>query len=218
MQTETLRMLKESVQQYDSRAAAILAQRAMEEGIDPLKAFAVLTDTIREIGEGFGRGEYWLPDLVGAADAMQAATPIIETTLKKTGARRESLGVVIIGTVFGDIHTIGKSMVVTVMTAEGFEVHDLGINVPAHKFVEAVREYNPQILAMSALLTSTAPETKKVIKALKAEGLRDSLKIMVGGGAITESYAMSIGADGYDPTAPGAVSVARSLLGIREDR
>ncbi|MCK4723759.1 MAG: cobalamin-dependent protein, partial [Dehalococcoidia bacterium] len=108
--------------------------------------------------------------------------------------------------------TIGKTMVATLLTAEGFAVEDLGINVTAEQFVEGVRKYEPDILAMSALMTMTAPEQKKVIETLKNQDLRDKVKIMVGGGAITQEFADSIGADGYDPTAPGAAKLARKLV------
>jgi len=215
MEAEVLQQLRKAILDYNSEAAAQWAKHAVEEGIEPLVALGALTDAIREVGDGFGRGDLWLPDLVGAADAMQAAMPTIEDAFQKSGTRR---GVPGCGgyraRVFGDIHTIGKSMVATMLTAEGFEVHDLGINVPVAKFVEAVKSYKPQVLAMSALLTTTAPEAKKVVDALKEEGLREGVKVMVGGGAITEGFAKSVGADGYDPTAPGAVGVARMLLGI----
>ena len=214
MEAEILKTLKQAVLTYDAEAAERLARKAMEEGIDPLKALAAMTEAIKEVGDGFGRGDLWLPDLTGAATAMERALPVVEEAIKSSGKARNSLGVVVIGTVFGDIHTIGKGMVGTMLTAEGFEVHDLGINVPAERFVEAVKEYQPDILAMSALLTTTAPEAMKVIDVLKREGVRDKFKVMVGGGAITESFARTIGADGYDPTAPGAVDVAKTLLNI----
>jgi len=150
--------------------------------------------------------------LVGAADAMSAATPIIDEEIARVGAKKESLGSAVIGTVYGDIHTIGKTMVATLLTAEGFAVEDLGINVTAEQFVEGVRKYEPDILAMSALMTMTAPEQRKIIETLKNQGLRDKVKIMVGGGAITQEFADSIGADGYDPTAPGAAKLARKLV------
>ncbi|MFW6056774.1 MAG: cobalamin-dependent protein, partial [Chloroflexota bacterium] len=158
-------------------------------------------------------GDMFLPDLVGAADAMTAATPVIEEEIKRTGAERQSTGTVVIGTVYGDIHTIGKTMVATLLQAEGFTVYDAGINVTAEQFVESVRTQKPDILAMSALMTMTAPEQRKVIETLQSEGLRDSVKIMVGGGAITQEFADTIGADGYDPTAPGAAKLARKLVG-----
>ena len=213
MDTEIIEGLKKAIKEYDTEKAANLAKRAVEEKLDPLKVLNAMTVAIREVGDAFGRGELLLPYLVGAADALQAAMPIIEEEIKRTGAKRESLGTVVAGTVFGDIHSIGKTMVCTLLTAEGFKVHDLGVNIKAEQFVEAIDKYNADILAMSALMTMTAPEQKKVIEHLKKEGLRDKVKIMVGGGAITEDFAREIGADGYDPTAPGAVKLARKLIG-----
>ena len=119
----------------------------------------------------------------------------------------------VIGTVFGDIHNIGKDMVCTLLIAQGFEVHDLGVNVPAEKFITAINEHNANILALSALLTTTASEQRKIIDHLNKSGVRKNVKIMVGGGAITSSFADDIGADGYEPTAPGAVTLARRLVG-----
>lgn len=213
MDNEIIEGLRKAIKEYDNEKAENLAKRAVEEKLDPLRVLDAMTVAIREVGDAFGRGDLWLPDLVGAADAMQAAMPIIEEEIKRTGAKRESLGTVVAGTVFGDIHSIGKTMVCTLLTAEGFKVHDLGVNIKAEEFLQASRNYNADILAMSALMTMTAPEQKKVIEQLKKEGLRDKIKIMVGGGAITEEFAKEIGADGYDPTAPGAVKLARKLIG-----
>ena len=147
----------------------------MEEKINPLKALDAMTEAIRQVGDAFGRGELWLPDLVGAADAMQAATPIIEEEIKRTGSKREALGSVVAGTVFSDIHSIGKTMVCTLLTAEGFEMHDLGANIKAEEFLDAIEKYKADILTMSALLTMTAPEQRKVISALKEKGIRDKV-------------------------------------------
>jgi len=213
MSTDVLENLKKAIVEYDSEEAANWARRAIQEKIDPVKTLAAMTAAIRQVGDGFGKGELWLPDLVGAADAMTSATPIIEEEMKRRGTTRESLGIVVIGTVYGDIHTIGKTMVATLLTAEGFVVNDLGINVTSERFVEGIKKYKADILAMSALMTMTAPEQRKVIETLKKEELRDKVKIMVGGGAITQEFANSIGADGYDPTAPGAVKLARRLIG-----
>lgn len=213
MNAEILENLKKTIIEYDSEGAASWARKAVQEKIDPVKALDTMTAAIKQVGDGFARGELWLPDLVGAADAMTSATPIIEEEIKRRGTKRESLGTVVIGTVYGDIHSIGKTMVAALLTADGFVVNDLGINVTAENFVEGVKRYRPDILAMSALMTMTAPEQKKVIATLKKEGLRDKVKIMVGGGAITQEFADSIGADGYDPTAPGAVKLARRLIG-----
>ena len=213
MTVETLENLKRAVIECDAEAAASWARKAVEAKIDPIKAADALTEAIRQVGDRFGRGELWLPDLVGAADAMQAAMPILEEELKRIDAKRETLGIVVAGTVFGDIHSIGKSMVCTLLTAGGFEVHDLGVNIKAEEFLEAVEKYQADVLAMSALLTTTVIEQRKVIDALRAKGIREKVKVMVGGGAITAEFARSIGADGYDPTAPGAVELARRLVG-----
>jgi corrinoid protein of di/trimethylamine methyltransferase len=213
MGVEVLEDLKKAVIGYDREAAANFARKAVGEKIDPLKVLDAMTVAIRQVGDGFGKGELFLPELVAAAAAMAAAAPIIEEEINRVDARRESLGTVVIGTVYGDIHTIGKTMVATLLTADGFVVNDLGINVSAEGFVSGIKRYKADTLAMSALMTTTAPEQRKVIETLKREGLRDKVKIMVGGGAITQEFADSIGADGYDPTAPGAVKLARRLAG-----
>lgn len=212
MSTEILDNLAKAVQEFDQEGAANWAQQAMDGGEDPLVALKTLTVTIREIGDAFGRGECFLPELVGAADAMQSAMPIIEAVIKEQGKERESAGKVVVGTVAGDIHNIGKTILCTLLTADGFEVIDLGIDVPMQKFLTVVKEEKPDLLAMSALLTITAQEQKNVIEALMREEIRDEVKIMVGGGAISEQFAEKIGADGYDPTAPGGVTLARRLL------
>jgi len=212
MEEEILTNLAKAVKEYDAAGAESWARKAMEGGIEPLKALDALTEAIRGVGDAFGAGECFLPELVAAAEAMQAAMPIVEDVIKERGQTRESVGKVVVGTVFGDIHTIGKTMLCTLLTADGFEVIDLGINVPQEKFVETVREEKPDILAMSALLTITAQEMKNVIEALNAEGIRSGVKVIVGGGAISDHFAKSIGADGYDPTAPGGVKLARKLL------
>jgi methanogenic corrinoid protein MtbC1 len=213
MSTEILGELSKAIMTYDRVESERCARELVQKKMDPLKALEVMTEAIRNVGDGFGRGELWLPDLVGAAAAMEAATPIIEEEIKRVGATRESLGSVVIGTVFGDIHTIGKTMVATLLTAAGFAVVDMGINVTADSFLEGITKHNADILAMSALMTTTAPEQRKVIEILVKEGVRDKIKIMVGGGAITQAFANSIGADGYDPTAPGAVTLAMRLMG-----
>jgi corrinoid protein of di/trimethylamine methyltransferase len=215
MTVEILENLKRAIKEYDSQSAASLARKIAQEKVDPVKALDAMTEAIKQVGDAFGRGELWLPDLVGASEAMTSATPIIEEEIKKVGAKRRVLGNVVIGTVCGDIHSIGKSMVATLLTANGFAVIDLGINVSAESFIKAVEKYKPDILGMSALLTTTAIEQKKVIEALEKKGLRDKVKVMVGGGAVTQEFADSIGADGYSPTAPGAAELAGSLVGSK---
>ena len=213
MDSNILSKLAEAVKTYDTVGATEWSTMAMDEGIDPREALDALTEAIREVGDAFGVGEIFLPELVSAADAMQAALPIIETKLQETGGKRSSVGKVVAGTVAGDIHNIGKSMLCTLLTADGFEVIDLGIDVPTPQFVRAVKEHQPDIVALSALLTITAMEQRSVIDALKEAGIRDTVQVIVGGGAISDEFAASIGANGYDPTAPGGVTLCRKLLG-----
>ena len=213
MASETLEGLKRAITEYDAQAAARYAQQAVTEAVDPVEAFAAMTAVIKEIGDRFEAGECWLPDLIGASTAMQAATPILEAELMRTGGEKESLGTVVAGTVKGDIHSIGIEMVCTLLLAAGFDVHNLGIDVQAQKFVDAVKEKKADIVALSALLTVTSAEDKKVIDLLVDQGLRKQVKVMVGGGAITSDFAEKIGADGYEATAPGAVELAKRFVG-----
>ena len=212
MDTEVFENLKKAILEYDKDLAANSAREVVEQKIDTLKAVEVMTDTIKQVGDAYGKGELWLPDLVGAGDAMSSAMKILDEVIKKEGKKREHLGSVVIGTVYGDIHSIGKDMVSTLLTAEGFEVHDLGTNVSPDDFINAIKEYNADLIAMSALLTVTAPEQRTTIEALKKASLREKVKVMVGGAATTQDFADSIGADGFAPTAPGGVKLARQLL------
>lgn len=213
MDVSILEDLKKSVTEYDVEKAVALARQATVTGIDPLKAAEVLIEGVTEVGDSFGRGELFIPDLVGAGEVMQSTMPILEEEIKKRGKERPTLGNVVIGTVFGDIHTIGKDMVATFLIATGFRVYDIGTNVTAEQFVDAIKKYKADILAMSALLTTTTYEQGKVIEVLKAQGIREKVKIMVGGGAVTEDLAVSIGADGYESTAPRAAVLAKKLIG-----
>lgn len=214
MGVEMFNDLKTAILSYDAAKAAQLAEQIVAEKLDPLEAFEAMTEAIRYVGEQFGEGTLFLPELVGAAEAMQSATPVLSEEIKQRGAERQSAGKVVIGSVFGDMHNIGKTMVCTLLTADGFDVIDLGINVETHQFIEAVQSHQADIVAMSALLTTTAHEQKKVIDSLAEAGLRDQVKVMVGGGAISDEFAETIGADGYDPMAPGAVKLARQFMGI----
>lgn len=214
MDLDILERLKQALLDYDEDAAARLAKEWVTKGGNPIEAMAALTEAIKIVGEGFGCGDLFLPDLVGAATAMEAAVGPLQEAVRSSGMKRESLGIVVLGTVAGDIHTIGKSMVGALLSAAGFEVYDIGIDVPTAKFVQAMQERGANVLAMSALLTSTAKEMKTVIEALVEAGLRDKVKVIVGGGALTAEYARGIGADGYSPSATGAVDVARELMGL----
>lgn len=213
---DTLKKLQEAILEYDTSRAKNLALKSVEEGIDPLRTIDALTNTIKQVGDSFNNGELWLPDLIGAASAMQAAIPILEEQIKKSGKIRKSSGIVVIGTVFGDIHNIGKDMVATLLVADGYQVVDLGVNINADQFISAIKKHQPDLLAMSSLMTMTAPEQGKVINALKKESLREKIKIIVGGGAITKDFADEIGADGYGAAATDAVDLARELLRRRE--
>ena len=212
MNASIVKGLEEAILGYDPISAASLATQAVDQGIDPLEALDAMTAAIGQVGDGFGRGDLWLPDLVGAADAMQAAMPIIEEEIRRQGKQRSSLGTIVAGTVFGDIHSIGLSILVALARAQGFTVIDLGVNVTAETFIEAVLGNEADLMAMSALLTTTAYEQEKAIRALSEAGMREDVKVVVGGGAITPEFAESIGADGYEPTAPLAIDLFRKLL------
>ena len=215
MSSDILNQLKNAVLEFDIENAEAVAKKAVEAGISPLKAAAALTGAIREVGDKFGKGEFFLPDLVCAAEVLKKAFPVINSAIEKNGEKaNKSLGKVIIGTVYGDVHSIGKGMVATLLYVAGFEVIDLGINVKGEDFLNAIKENNPDILAMSALLTTTAAEQKNVIEGLKKEGVRDNVKVIVGGSPINQEFADSIGADGYGATAPEGVKIAKKLLGI----
>jgi 5-methyltetrahydrofolate--homocysteine methyltransferase len=211
---EILDSLSQAVVQGNAQEATHRARKAVEERVDPIRALDALTCGMKEVDKGFAREELALPDVVMAAFAMKSAMPIVEGEIKRTGRQLGALGTIVIGTVHGDIHDIGKTMVAMLLMTEGFKVIDLGVNVTAEQFVEAIREHRPDIVAMSALTTMTAPEQAKVVTVLKEEGLRDKVKIMVGGGAITQALAEDIEADGYEPTACGAVGLAKRLIGV----
>ncbi|MCX6384215.1 MAG: cobalamin-dependent protein [Actinobacteria bacterium] len=214
MSDKALEDLRKVVIEFDIDNAQETARKAVAAGVDPIEAAKTLTDAIRDIGDAFGKGELFLPDLVCAAEVLKKAIPIITEEINKQGKSSKAVGKVVIGTVFGDIHSIGKGMVATLLYASGFDVIDLGINVKSEEFLKAVKENKPDILAMSALLTTTAMEQKNVIEGLKKEGLRDKVKVIIGGSPINQEFADSIGADGYGATAPDGVKVAKKLLGI----
>ena len=214
MANEIFDNLAKAVKEFSSENAADWARKVIEAKLDPLKAVEALTGAIRDVGDAFAAGDYFLPELLGAAEAMQSAMPILNEEIKKGPGEITSAGKVVAGTVAGDIHNIGKSIFCTLLSAEGFEVFDLGVDVPVDRFLGAVKEHEPDIVAMSALLTVTAMEQKNVIETLEKHGLRNSIKVLVGGAAISEQFAETIGADGYDATAVGGVKLARNLLGV----
>lgn len=184
---------------------------------DPLTIIEkALRPAMNEVGKLFEEGEYFLPELIVASDMFKK---IMDTLLKPRiyAEKRESqkLGRVVIGTVEGDLHDIGKNIVATLLEIAGFDVIDLGVDVSVEKFIEAVKKYKPGILAMSALLTSTKVNMRKVIEALEREGLRDKVKVIIGGAAVSEEYAREIGADAYGATASDGVRKCKQLLGLK---
>lgn len=201
-----------AVQDGESEDCADLARSALEEGIEPLKIVDEgLSAGIRIVGEKFGCGEMFLPDLMMAVEAMKAGMEILQPELDKRKIRKKSRGTFMIGTVFGDIHDIGKSIVATMLEMNGYEVIDLGINISTETFVKKIRELNPDILGLSAMLATTMREQKEVIEAVKKEGLRDRVKILVGGAPVSEQWAEEIGADGYGANAEMAVQLVKRL-------
>jgi corrinoid protein of di/trimethylamine methyltransferase len=208
----TLDKIKQAILDYETEEAEARAKQAIQEGIDPVQILDQITEALTEIGDGFGCGDLFLPDLIGAAAAAQAALPVVEAEFTRTGREAKKAGTVVIGTVKGDIHDIGKSMVGAMLTAHSFKVVDLGTDVPREKFVEAIQAHRADLLALSSLLTTTAAEQARVIEAVHAAGIRDRIKIMVGGGAINADFAKTIGADGYGETAAEGVNLAKVLM------
>ncbi len=212
MANDLLGALKTAILAYEDEKSRDLARDALSAGADPAELAKAVTSAVREVGEAFGAGQVFLPELLGAAKATKAAMGVIEERLRATGAERERAGTLVIGTVQGDIHDIGKNIVAALFFASGYQVVDLGANVPADAFVRAVKEHRPELLGMSALLTTTASMQKSVIDELGRAGLRDRVKVIVGGAAISQGFAESIGADGYAPTAFAGVELAARLL------
>lgn len=206
--------LRLSVLNYNADEAVSAAKEAVKLGVDLLKAIEEgLARGIREVGEKFANGEAFLPELVMAAETMKKALEVLEPELRRAKKERKALGKVLLGTVAGDIHSIGKTIVGSMLTANGFEVYDIGEDVPAEKFVEKVKELKPDVVGLSALLTTTLPEQRTVIEALKREGLRDKVKVIIGGAPASREWAEEIGADGYGADATEAVEVVKRLLG-----
>jgi corrinoid protein of di/trimethylamine methyltransferase len=212
MSQEILDRLAQAVIDGEPEDAVEVAQEALNQGMDPLDCInRGLTPGIDRVGELFATGDYFLPDLILGGDAMKAALEILEPALKGD-QERQILGHVVLGTVEGDLHEIGKTLVGTMLTANGFEVIDIGVDQPASKFVAAVKEHDATLVGASALLTTTMLHQQEVVGALKEAGLSDRVKVMIGGAPITENWAKEIGADGYAEDAIGAVAVAKELV------
>jgi len=214
MSEELYQAMAQSIVDGDTDVSVALAHKALQAGINPLdaitKGFVV---GVTKVGDSFACGEAFLPELVMAGEAMKAAINTLEPEMKRTGAEREVLGKVVLATVEGDIHEIGKSLVGTMLSASGFEVYDLGVDVPIARIIEKAIETNADIVALSALLTTTMIRQKEVIEALKQKGLHNRIKVMVGGAPVTREWVQKIGADGYSEDAIGAVNMAKLLMG-----
>jgi len=207
---DAVKRLREAVTNYEMETIADLAKQALKDGVDPLVAIEKgLAEGIKTVGERFGRGEIFLPELVMGAEAMKAALAVLEPAVPK-GKHRATAGKVLIGTVQDDIHEIGKNLVATMLSSNGFEVIDLGVNVASAEFLKKADEHKPQLLAMSALMTTTMPRMAEIIAPLKKKS--KSVKVLVGGAPVTDTYRKEIGADGYSGDASGAVEVAKKIL------
>ena len=208
---QLIQEISEGVMNGDAAAVTAKVQEALEAGIE---ASHILNEgmiaTMAEVGRLFEEGEYFVPEMLISARAMQAGLGLLKPFLVESNI--QSTGKVAIGTVKGDLHDIGKNLVAMMMEGAGFEVIDLGNDVSPDKFVAAVRDSGAQIIAMSALLTTTMPAMTTTIQALQAAGMRDQVKVIIGGAPITQEYAEQIGADGFAPDASRAVSIAKSLV------
>ena len=214
MTNDILNAMAQSVTEGNVEIAANLVREAIDQGIDPLDAinngFVV---GLNQVGEDFSSGIAYLPDLILAGEVMKTAMAVLEPELARRGTQRERRGAVVLATVEGDIHDIGKNIVGSLLSASGFMVHDLGVDVSTSQIVEKVREADADIVALSALLTTTMMKQEDVIRALEDAGLRDNVKIIVGGAPVTQDWAETIGADGFGEDAMVAVRLAQELTG-----
>jgi len=212
MSEEIYQKLAQAVIDGESEDAEALARHALEVGLEPLECINKgLTKGIQHVGELFADGECYLPELILSANAMKAALGVLEPAMLG-GKQREIVGKVVLGTVQGDLHEIGKNLVSIILTANGFHVIDIGVDKPVSEFIKAVKENNATIVGASALLTTTMMEQKKLIDALKEAGLRAQVKVMIGGAPVNQDYAKQIGADGYAENAVSAVKLAFRLV------
>ena len=210
---EILQKVSDGVLEGDVVQVKEWTEKAIAAGIEPITVINDgLTKGIKGVGALFAAGEYFLPDLLLGAKAMDAGIKVLEPLM--AGQKREFLGRVLMGTVQGDLHEIGKNIVIMMLKTAGFEVLDLGIDVPASKFVEQARDFKPDIIGISALLTTTVNRQKEIIELLEEEGLRNNVKVMIGGAPINQNWADAIGADGYAEDASVAIDVAKRLLGL----
>jgi 5-methyltetrahydrofolate--homocysteine methyltransferase len=204
--------IKNSLINLDIDKTLELVKKAIDQGFKPLDIINTMAEGMKVIGDMFERGEYFISDLIVASEIFKEVMKILEPLIMKEKEVMKPIGRVVIGTIEGDIHDIGKNLVATMLRVNGFEVIDLGVDVSPQKFVEAVKQYNPDIVGMSALLTSTMMNMRKVIETLEKEGLRDKVKVIIGGAPITEEFAKRIGADAYGENAIVAVDICKRLV------
>jgi trimethylamine corrinoid protein len=210
---EIFKAAQQAINEYNANAAKEAAQRGLAEGIDPMELMSRgFIPGISQVGDNFAQGTCFLPELIQAAEAMRIATEIINAAIP--AGKQQKKGKIVIGTVEGDIHDIGKTIVVSLLKANGFEVYDLGRDIPTEKFLEKADEVGADIIGTSALLTTTMEGQKKLELALKKAGLKGKYKTMVGGAPVTQRWADRIGADAYAEDAGEAVKKAKQLLGL----
>ena len=209
---EWLEKAAQSILDQDEETAREIAQKALEDGMDPVEMISNgFAAGIRKMGDLFDRGEVFLPGLIIASDAMVAAVEILEAAQPRD-KRQEKLGVIVIGTVEGDIHDIGKGIMVTMLRVHGYEVHDLGRDVPIKDFIKKAQEVKADVIGSSAMMTTTQVGQKKLEEALKEAGLRDKVKTMVGGAVATDHWAKRIGADFFGETPGDTIDKLQRIL------
>jgi 5-methyltetrahydrofolate--homocysteine methyltransferase len=206
-----LTRLTDAILTGDAKGAVAIAKEALDENVDPQELVnKYMIPAMDEMGRRFETGDCFVPELLISARAMKAALELIRPLLAASGA--EPLGRVVIGTVKGDLHDIGKNLVASMLEGAGFAVADLGVDVPPEKFIAEIREKEAQLVALSTLLTTTMPNMKTIIEELSKAGVRERVKVIVGGAPVTQRFADEIGADGYSDNANGAVGLARRLV------
>ena len=211
---DVLEELRQSVINYDEEAAVKAAKKVLELKMDPYKVITgCLTPAIQEVGDRFEKGEAFLPELIMATDTMDAAVKVLEKEITKEEMEGRKKGRIVLGTVKGDIHNIGKNIVGIMLKTAGYEIIDLGVDVEPSKFVEEAERSGAQIIMASALMTFTAVNLKKISDYLEMEGVRKKYKLAFGGGPLSEAWAKEMGADGYAPDAVKAVDLANQLMG-----
>ena len=211
---DVLGKLKGAILEFDEDAALEAAKEAVAEGVDPVKAIGALAEGLNELGEAFEKMEVFLPEIMLASDAFKAALEILEPELKKSHKEGEKAIPVVIGTIQGDVHQVGKDMVATFLTTAGFDVHDLGVDVAPSRFLEEAKKIDAKIIAVAALMSTTRPVQKDLIDFLEAKGVRDNYIVLVGGGVVTREWADEIKADGYGQDAIATVEIAKKLLHV----